>query len=48
MFQVHCYLRVTQSEMTVDLFDFNHMVRCLAEFNVDCKPDPADLSKGII
>ncbi|XP_049824476.1 histone-lysine N-methyltransferase eggless isoform X2 [Aethina tumida] len=45
--EVHCYLRVTQSEMTVDLFDFNHMVRCLAEFNVDCKPDPADLSKDL-
>lgn len=32
--------------MTVDLFDFNHMVRCLAEFKVDCDPDPEDLSKG--
>ncbi|CAH0548832.1 unnamed protein product [Brassicogethes aeneus] len=45
--EVHYYLRVTRSEMTVDLFDFNHMVRCLAEFSVECKPDPVDLSKGL-
>ncbi|XP_050301921.1 histone-lysine N-methyltransferase eggless-like isoform X2 [Anthonomus grandis grandis] len=45
--EIHYYLRVTESEMTVDLFDFNHMVRCLAEFSVDCVPDPKDLSKGV-
>ncbi|VEN47660.1 unnamed protein product [Callosobruchus maculatus] len=45
--EVHYYLRLTESEMTVDLFDFNHMVRCLAEFAVECNPDPKDLSKGL-
>ncbi|CAG9770061.1 unnamed protein product [Ceutorhynchus assimilis] len=45
--EVHYYLSITESEMTVDLFDFNHMVRCLAEFNVDCTPDPKDMSNGI-
>uniref|UniRef100_A0A6P7FBF2 Histone-lysine N-methyltransferase eggless n=1 Tax=Diabrotica virgifera virgifera TaxID=50390 RepID=A0A6P7FBF2_DIAVI len=45
--EVHTYLRVTRSELTIDLFDFHHNVRCLAEFNVDCPPDPADLSKGM-
>ncbi|ENN72278.1 hypothetical protein YQE_11077, partial [Dendroctonus ponderosae] len=45
--EVHAYLQATQSEMTVDLFDFNHMVRCLAEFNVECVPDPKDLSSGL-
>ncbi|XP_066149314.1 histone-lysine N-methyltransferase eggless isoform X2 [Euwallacea fornicatus] len=45
--EIHYYLRVTESEMTVDLFDFNHMVRCLAEFSVECQPDPRDLSKGL-
>ncbi|XP_044261529.1 histone-lysine N-methyltransferase eggless-like [Tribolium madens] len=47
MEEVHHYLRITKSEMTVDLFDFNHMVRCLAEFCVECNPDPKDLSKGL-
>ncbi|RZC42438.1 Pre-SET, SET, and/or MBD domain containing protein [Asbolus verrucosus] len=47
MTEIHQYLRMTKSEMTVDLFDFNHMVRCLAEFNVECVPDPKDLSKGL-
>lgn len=45
--EVHYYLRVTKSEMTVDLFDFNHMVRCLAEFSVECNPDPKDLSRSM-
>ncbi|KAJ8917329.1 hypothetical protein NQ315_002351 [Exocentrus adspersus] len=45
--EVHYYLRLTNSEMTVDLFDFNHMVRCLAEFSVECNPDPKDLSRGL-
>ncbi|XP_056637289.1 histone-lysine N-methyltransferase eggless [Diorhabda sublineata] len=45
--EVHYYLRETKCEMTVDLFDFNHMVRCLAEFSVDCVPDPKDLSRGM-
>nr|CAH7718794.1 unnamed protein product [Callosobruchus chinensis] len=45
--EVHYYLRLTESEMTVDLFDFNHMVRCLAEFAVECNPDPKDLTKGL-
>lgn len=45
--EVHLYLSTTRSDMTVDLFDFNHMVRCLAEFSVDCDPDPKDLSKGL-
>ncbi|CAG9830658.1 unnamed protein product [Diabrotica balteata] len=45
--EVHTYLRVTRSELTIDLFDFHHNVRCLAEFNVDCQADPTDLSKGM-
>ncbi|KAL1502081.1 hypothetical protein ABEB36_007279 [Hypothenemus hampei] len=45
--EVHKYLRATESEMTVDLFDFNHMVRCLADFKVECNPDTGDLSKGL-
>ncbi|KAJ8953721.1 hypothetical protein NQ314_007331 [Rhamnusium bicolor] len=45
--EVHYYLRMSNSEMTVDLFDFNHMVRCLAEFSVECNPDPKDLSRGL-
>lgn len=44
--EVHQYLRQTESEMTVDLFDFNHLIRCLAEFCVECPADPKDLSRG--
>lgn len=32
MLELHKYLRMTQSEMTVDLFDFDSWVHCLAEF----------------
>lgn len=45
--EIHKYLRITKSEMTVDLFDFNHLIRCLAEFSVECAPDPKDLSRGV-
>ena len=32
MNEVHMYLRITKSEMTVDLFDYDYWVNCLAEF----------------
>lgn len=35
MEEVHMYLRITKSEMTVDLFDFDYWVNCLAEFVIE-------------
>lgn len=32
MQELHRYLRLTDSDMTVDLFDFDFWVHCLAEF----------------
>lgn len=48
MQEVHTYLRITKSNLTVDLFDFNMYVRCLAEFMVEQKNVLIkDLSQGI-
>lgn len=33
--ELHQYLRVTGSPMSVDLFDFDYWVHCLAEFVLD-------------
>ncbi|KRT84106.1 SET domain-containing protein [Oryctes borbonicus] len=47
MQEVHMYLRTTKSDLTVDLFDFNVYVRCLAEFMVEQKNILIkDLSQG--
>ena len=47
MFEVHSYLRILELDLTVDLFDFNVFVRCLAEYIVDPKSIIiSDLSKG--
>ncbi|KAI4455353.1 histone-lysine n-methyltransferase eggless [Holotrichia oblita] len=47
MQEVHTYLRITKSNLTVDLFDFNMYVRCLAEFMVEQKNVLIkDLSQG--
>lgn len=47
MDEVHMYLRITKSDLTVDLFDFNVYVRCLAEFMVEQKNILIkDLSQG--
>lgn len=35
MLDVHRYLRITKSSMTVDLFDFDYWVHVLAEFKVE-------------
>ncbi|XP_025834178.1 histone-lysine N-methyltransferase eggless isoform X2 [Agrilus planipennis] len=35
MAELHLYLRLTESEMTVDLFDFDYWVHCLAEFMLE-------------
>lgn len=35
MEEVHMYLRITKSQMTVDLFDFDYWVNCLAEFSIE-------------
>ncbi|XP_065169698.1 histone-lysine N-methyltransferase eggless [Atheta coriaria] len=48
MEELHKYLRITNSELTVDLFDFDPAVRCLAEFILE--PDAClnkDLSEGL-
>ncbi|KAF7994847.1 hypothetical protein HCN44_004319 [Aphidius gifuensis] len=46
--EVHKYLRVTKSTMSVDLFDFDHWVHCLAEFVLDkCFVNIKDLSYGV-
>ncbi|KAL4711258.1 hypothetical protein ACJJTC_019099 [Scirpophaga incertulas] len=47
MKDLHKYLRVTQSDMAVDLFDFNSETHCLAEFVVhSCRISKKDLSHG--
>lgn len=47
MDEIHKYLMITQSDMTVDLFDFDLWVRCLAEFVLDSdQVITKDLSKG--
>ncbi|XP_008556889.1 histone-lysine N-methyltransferase SETDB1 [Microplitis demolitor] len=48
MEEVHKYLRITQSTMSVDLFDFDYWVHCLAEFVLDkCFVNIKDLSYGV-
>ncbi|KAI4479208.1 hypothetical protein M0804_011347 [Polistes exclamans] len=48
MEELHCYLRQTNSPMSVDLFDFDFWVHCLAEFVLDkCFVNIKDLSYGI-
>lgn len=47
MEELHKYLRVTGSPMSVDLFEFDHWVHCLAEFVLDkCFVNIKDLSYG--
>lgn len=46
--ELHSYLMVTGSDMTIDLFDFEPWVRCLAEFVLEPNvPINRDLSAGI-
>lgn len=46
--ELHQYLRVTGSPMSVDLFDFDYWVHCLAEFVLDkCFVNIKDLSYGV-
>ncbi|XP_012288677.1 histone-lysine N-methyltransferase eggless [Orussus abietinus] len=48
MEELHHYLQVTGSPMSVDLFDFDHWVHCLAEFVLDkCFVNIKDLSYGV-
>lgn len=48
MDELHFYLMLTRSEMTVDLFDFEPWVRCLAEFVLEPNvPINKDLSNGV-
>ncbi|CAG5104386.1 Similar to egg: Histone-lysine N-methyltransferase eggless (Drosophila melanogaster) [Cotesia congregata] len=48
MEEVHRYLRITESTMSVDLFDFDYWVHCLAEFVLDkCFVNIKDLSYGV-
>ncbi|XP_031841422.1 SET domain bifurcated histone lysine methyltransferase eggless isoform X2 [Nomia melanderi] len=48
MEELHQYLRKTGSPMSVDLFDFDHWVHCLAEFVLDkCFINIKDLSYGV-
>ncbi|KAB0791507.1 hypothetical protein PPYR_03307 [Photinus pyralis] len=48
MEELHKYLRVTQSEMTVDLFDFDFWVHCLAEFVLERNATVnKDMSNGV-
>ncbi|KAK0175942.1 hypothetical protein PV328_000131 [Microctonus aethiopoides] len=48
MEEVHNYLRVTNCTMSVDLFDFDCWVHCLAEFVLDkCFVNIKDLSYGV-
>lgn len=45
--ELHHYLTITKSDLTVDLFDFDYWVRCLAEFMLEPKiPFIKDLSNG--
>ncbi|KAK5638380.1 hypothetical protein RI129_012675 [Pyrocoelia pectoralis] len=48
MQELHKYLRVTHSEMTVDLFDFDFWVHCLAEFVLERNATVnKDMSNGV-
>ncbi|KAL2725053.1 histone-lysine N-methyltransferase eggless-like [Vespula squamosa] len=48
MEELHYYLRLTGSPMSVDLFDFDYWVHCLAEFVLDkCFVNIKDLSYGV-
>lgn len=48
MEELHHYLRITKSLMSVDLFDFDYWVHCLAEFVLDkCFVNIKDLSYGV-
>ncbi|KOC60821.1 Histone-lysine N-methyltransferase eggless [Habropoda laboriosa] len=48
MEELHQYLRKTGSPMSVDLFDFDYWVHCLAEFVLDkCFINIKDLSYGV-
>ncbi|XP_076233694.1 SET domain bifurcated histone lysine methyltransferase eggless [Calliopsis andreniformis] len=48
MEELHQYLRRTGSPMSVDLFDFDYWVHCLAEFVLDkCFINIKDLSYGV-
>ncbi|KAK4878375.1 hypothetical protein RN001_010881 [Aquatica leii] len=48
MKELHYYLRLTKSEMTVDLFDFDFWVHCLAEFVLERNATiNKDMSNGI-
>ncbi|XP_043284861.1 histone-lysine N-methyltransferase eggless [Venturia canescens] len=48
MEELHTYLRKTGSPMSVDLFDFDYWVHCLAEFVLDkCFVNIKDLSYGV-
>lgn len=47
MEEVHMYLRITKSEMTVDLFDFDYWVNCLAEFVIEkCNVHIPDITQS--
>ncbi|KAK2580401.1 hypothetical protein KPH14_006152 [Odynerus spinipes] len=48
MEELHGYLCLTKSPMSVDLFDFDYWVHCLAEFVLDkCFVNIKDLSYGV-
>ncbi|KAJ8687450.1 hypothetical protein QAD02_023244 [Eretmocerus hayati] len=48
MEELHRYLRITKCPMSVDLFEFDHWVHCLAEFVLDkCFVNIKDLSYGV-
>lgn len=49
MSELHRYLRLTQSDMSVDMFDFDHWVHCLAEFVLDRTfRNKRDISNGYV
>ena len=46
--ELHLFLRVTSCDMSVDLFDFDYLVHCLAEFMpTKCFVSKRDLSHGV-
>ncbi|KAF5290122.1 hypothetical protein FQA39_LY14903 [Lamprigera yunnana] len=48
LFELHRYLQTTESEMTVDLFDFDFWVHCLAEFVLERNATiNKDMSNGL-
>ncbi|XP_070168553.1 histone-lysine N-methyltransferase eggless isoform X1 [Polyergus mexicanus] len=48
MEELHCYLRITESTLSVDLFDFDYWVRAFADFVVEkCFINIKDLSYGV-